>query len=200
MAHWEGLHFRARQHAATVPGFRATQHLELVHLHGGHLGFCVALGLDMATPEGRAAADFHAALVIFCYQLCTQGVGHLQYNPAPMNVGPMGPVVAADPAAGGPGGNGGDPPPDEDHDFVEVVGGVDPIHGPWAVDNDFVQVLGGFDPIHGPWVEGGPPVGGAGLLPEDIALIDQMWEEAFGAGGQNQGNIDDEDQENAPVQ
>jgi hypothetical protein len=199
MAYWENLHFRARQHAATVPGFRAIQHLELVALHGGHLGFCLALGLDMATPEGRAAADFHAALVMFCYHLCAQGVGHLQYNPAPLNMGPMGPVVGAGPVVG-PGGEGGNPPPVVDHDFVEVVGGVHPIHGPWVVDNDFVEVLGGFDPVHGPWVEGGPPVGGAGLLPEDIAIIDQMWEEAFGAGGQNQGNIDDEDQENAPVQ
>jgi hypothetical protein len=199
MAHWGNLHFRARQHAATVPGFRAIQHLELVTLHGGHLGFCLALGLDMATPEGRAAADFHAALVIFCYQLCAQGVGHLQYNPAPLNVGPMGPAVGAAHAAGGPDGNGGGPPPDDDddHDFVEVVGGVHPIHGPWVVDNDFVEIIGGFDPVHGPWVEGGLPAGGAGLLPEDIQLIDNMWEEVFGQEANHQDEEDD--QGNAPV-
>jgi hypothetical protein len=199
MAHWEALHFRARQHAATVPGFRAVQHLELVTLHGGHLSFCLALGLDMATPEGRAAADFHAALIMFCRDLCAQGVGHLPYNPAPLNIGPLGPIVVG-PAGGGPGdapaGPGGAPPPDVDHDFVEVVGGVHPVHGPWAVDNDFVQIIGGVHPVHGPWVEGGPLVGG-GLLPEDIQMIDQMWEEAFGG---NQGINDDENQENAPVE
>jgi hypothetical protein len=203
MADWAHLHFRARQHAATEPGFLAIRHLEMVNLHGGHLGFCVALGVNLGTPAGRATADFHAALIMFCSDLCAQGVGHLPYNPAPLNQGPMGPIGAG-PAGGGPdvpGNQGGvPPPPDDDHDFVEVIGGVHPIHGPWAVDNDFVEVIGGVHPVHGPWVEGGPLVDGAGLLPEDIAIIDQMWEEAFGAGNQNQGNIEDENQENAPVQ
>jgi hypothetical protein len=198
---WANLHYRARHHAATEPGFLAVQHLERVALYGGHLGYCLALGLDLATPEGRAAVNFHAALIMFCYDLCAQGVGHLTYNPAPLNVGPLG-LIGAGPAGGGPGapGNQGGvpPPPNDDHDFVEVVGGVHPIHGPWAVDNDFVEVIGGVHPVHGPWVEGGPLVG-AGLLPEDVQLIDQMWEEAFGAGGDNQGNPDDEDQENVPV-
>jgi hypothetical protein len=199
MADWAHLHFRARQHAATEPGFRAARHLEMVNLHGGHLGFCVALGLNLATPAGRAAADFHAALILLCYDLCAQGVGHIQYNPAPLNVGPLGPVGG--PGGGAPGGGHGGPdngpPADVDHDFVEVVGGVHPIHGPWVVDNDFVEIVGGVHPVHGPWVEGGPLVGGV-LLPEEIELIDQMWQEAFGE--ENQGNVEDENQENAPVE
>jgi hypothetical protein len=197
---WANLHYRARLHAATEPGFLAVRYLETVSLHGGHLGFCLALGLDLASPEGRAATNFHAALIMFCHDLCAQGVGHLPYNPAPLNVGPLGPIVAG-PAEGGPGDApaGGAPLPDVDHDFVEVIGGVHPIHGPWVVDNDFVEIVGGVHPVHGPWVEGAPLVGG-GLLPEDVQLIDQMWEEAFGANGENQGIFDDGDQENAPVE
>jgi hypothetical protein len=194
MAHWENLHFRARQHAATVPGFRALHHLELVTLHGGHLGFCIALGLDMATPEGRAAADFHAALIILCHDLCARGVGHMPYNPAPLNVGPMGPIIAG-PAGGDPGAPDA-PQPDVDHDFVEVVGGVHPIHGPWVVDHDFVEVIGGVDPIHGPWVEGGPPVGGGPLHDADIQMINDIWQELF---GQNGAGNELGDQGNAPL-
>jgi hypothetical protein len=197
---WANLHYRARLHAATEPGFLAVRHLERVTLYGGHLGFCLALGMDLASPEGRAAVNFHAALIMFCQDLCAQGVGHLPYNPAPLNQGPMGPVAgpAAGPPGDAPGGQGGAPPPNADDDFVEVIGGVDPVHGPWAVDNDFVEVIGGVDPVHGPWVEGGPPVGFGGLQPEDIQLIDQMWEEAFGQEAVNQDGEDD--QENAPVQ
>jgi hypothetical protein len=201
MADWAALHFRARAHAATEPGFLAARHLELVTLSGGHLGYCLHIGIDLATPAGRNSANFHAALIMFCWELCSRGVGHVPYNPAPMNLGPVGPI-AVGPAGGvpgdAPGGQGGAPPPDVDHDFVEVIGGVHPVHGPWAVDNDFVEIIGGVDPVHGPWVEGGPPVGFGGLLPEDIQLIDQMWEEAFGQEAINQNGEDD--QENAPVQ
>jgi hypothetical protein len=199
MAEWVNLHFRARHHAATEPNFRAARHLETVALHGGHLGYCLALGLDLATPEGRAAANFHAALIIFCYDLCAQGVGHLQYNPAPLNLGPLG-AIAAGPAVGGPGGvpAGQDvgPPPDVDDGFVEIIGGVDPVNGPWAVDHDFVEIVGGVDPIHGPWVEGGPPVGGGALHAADIQMINEIWQELFGVNGP--GNEPD-DQGNAPV-
>jgi hypothetical protein len=151
MANWGQLHFQARLHAAHEPGFIATRHLELVALNGGHLGFCLNLGINMATPEGRDAASFQAALILFCWDLCQQGVGHLPYNPAPFNHGPQGPIAVDPPvvpAAVVP------PAPAEDIDFVEVIGGIHPIHGPWVVDHDFVEVIGGFDPIHGPWVEG----------------------------------------------
>jgi hypothetical protein len=195
---WANLHYRARHHAATEPGFLAVRHLEMVTLHGGHLGFCLALGLDLATPEGRAAMNFHAALIMFCHDLCSQGVGHLPYNPVPLNLGPAAAGPVGEPPGNAPGGQGGAPLPDIDNDFVEVVGGVHPVHGPWVVDNDFVEIIGGVDPVHGPWVEGGPPLGAGGLLPGDIELLDQMWEEAFG-GGANQGDFD-EDQENVPVQ
>jgi hypothetical protein len=194
---WANLHYQARRHAATEPGFLAVRHLERVTLYGGHLGFCLALGLDLATPEGRAAVNFHAALIMFCHDLCAQGVGHLPYNPAPLNLGPMAPLGAA-PVGGGPGnapgGQDGGPPPDVDHDFVEVVGGVHPVHGPWAVDNDFVEIVGGVDPIHGPWVEGGPPVGGGALHAADIQMINEIWQEMFGHEEANQngeGNPDD---------
>jgi hypothetical protein len=151
MANWAQLHFQARLHAAHEPGFLATRHLELVALNGGHLGFCLNLGLDLATPEGRDAASFQAALIMFCWELCQMGVGHLPYQPAPNNHGPLGPIAVAAPQL---------PPahhaqaPQVDNDFVEIVGGVHPIHGPWVVDHDFVEIIGGFDPIHGPWVEG----------------------------------------------
>jgi hypothetical protein len=151
MADWANLFFQARLHAAHEPGFLATRHLELVALNGGHVGFCLNLGLNLATPAGREAANFHAALIIFCWELCQQGVGHLPYHPAPHNFGPLGPIAAGPPVVP-------DavilPAPAEDQDFVEVIGGVHPINGPWVVDHDFVEVIGGFDPIHGPWVEG----------------------------------------------
>jgi hypothetical protein len=151
MANWGNLHFQARLHAAHEPGFLATRHLELVALNGGHLGFCLNLGLDMATPEGREAASFQAALIMFCWELCQLGVGHLPYQPAPFNHGPLGPIAVEAPEL---------PPahdaaaPVADNDFVEIVGGVHPVHGPWVVDHDFVEVIGGFHPVHGPWVEG----------------------------------------------
>jgi hypothetical protein len=199
MADWAHLHFRARQHAATEPGFLAIRHLEAVNLHGGHLGFCVALGINLATPAGRAAADFHAALIMFCHDRCAAGVGHLPYNPVPLNLGPMGPVIAG-PAEGAPGGHGGGPPPDVDHDFVEVIGGVHPVHGPWAVDNDFVEVIGGVHPVHGPWVEGElPDLNMAFDIPaaEVEALANEMWQDMFGHEVNLQGEEDD--QGNAPV-
>jgi hypothetical protein len=149
MADWANLYFQARLHAAHEPGFLAVRHLELVALNGGHVGFCLNLGIDLATPAGRDAASFHGALIIFCHELCAMGVGHLPYHPAPQNVGPQGPIVEA-----APGGPVGENPPDVDNDFVEIVGGVHPVHGPWVVDHDFVEVIGGFHPIHGPWVEG----------------------------------------------
>jgi hypothetical protein len=49
---------------------------------------------------------------------------------------------------------GGGNQPDVDNDFVEIIGGVDPVHGPWLVDHDFVEIVGGVHPILGPWVEG----------------------------------------------
>jgi hypothetical protein len=152
MVNWPNLHFQARLHAAHEPGFLAVRHLELVALNGGHLGFCLNLGLNLATPEGQDAANFQAALIMLCYELCAQGIGHLPFHPAPPNVGPLGPIVAGPGEA--PGGQGGGPPPDVDHDFVEILGGVDPVHGPWVVDHDFVEIVGGVHPILGPWVEG----------------------------------------------
>jgi hypothetical protein len=191
---WANLHYRARHHAATEPGFLAVRHLERVALYGGHLGFCLALGLDLATPEGRAALNFHAALIMFCHDLCSRGVGHLPYNPAPLNLGPVGPLGAG-PVGGGPGdapgGQGGGPPPDVDHDFVEVVGGVHPVHGPWAVDNNFVEIIGGFDPMHGPWVEGGFPA--ANMNFDLDGLANQMWQEMFGHEEINQNGEGDPD-------
>jgi hypothetical protein len=151
MVNWVAVHFQARLHAAVEPGFLASRHLELVTLNGGHLGYCLQLGINLATPEGQEAAAFQLALMLFCYELCAQGVGHLPYNPAPPNVGPHGPhgvavpVAPVAPAA---------PEPPVDQDFVEIIGGVHPVHGPWVVDHDFVEILGGVHPIHGPWVEG----------------------------------------------
>jgi hypothetical protein len=150
MVNWPNLHFQARLHAAHEPGFLATRHLELVALNGGHTGFCLNLGIDFATPQGQEAASFQAALIMLCHELCTLGIGHLPYQPAPMNVGPQGPIVDAHPAPAAQ----GPPAPPEDNDFVEIVGGVHPIHGPWVVDHDFVEIIGGVDPIHGPWAEG----------------------------------------------
>jgi hypothetical protein len=155
MADWANLNFQARLHAANEPGFLAVRHLELVALNGGHLGFCLNLGIDLVTPAGREAASFHAALIMFCWELCQQGIGHLPYHPAPWNMGPMGPIAAGPvngPAGGPLGGQAEAAPPDDD--FVEIIGGVDPVHGPWVVDHDFVEIVGGFDPVHGPWVEG----------------------------------------------
>jgi hypothetical protein len=168
MADWANLFFQARLHAAHEPGFLAVRHLELVALNGGHTGFCLNLGINLATPEGREAATFHAALIIFCWELCHLGVGHLPYHPAPHNFGPLGPVAAAAPAAPPV----HDPPAAPvDDGFVEIIGGVHPVHGPWVVDHDFVEVLGGVHPIHGPWVEApgeavappGEPAPNAGL-------------------------------------
>jgi hypothetical protein len=154
MVNWVELHFQARLHAAVEPGFLAIRHLELVTLNGGHLGYCLHLGIDLATPEGQEAAAFQLALIAFCYELCSQGVGHLPYHPAPLNVGPLGlpaavaPVPPVAPAV---------PEPPVDNDFVEVIGGFHPIHGPWVVDHDFVEIIGGVHPVHGPWVEGELP-------------------------------------------
>jgi hypothetical protein len=146
------------------PGFLAVRHLELVNLNGGHLGFCLNLGINLATPEGQAAATFQAALIMLCHDLCAQGIGHLPYRPAPPNVGPLGPIVAAAAAQ--------EVPvqanlPDVDGDFVEIIGGVDPVHGPWIVDHDFVEIVGGVHPILGPWVEG----------PEEAAVNEQPVED-----------------------
>jgi hypothetical protein len=156
MANWANLMFRARMFAANEPGFLANQHIEVVNLNGGHLGYCLAIGLNLANPDGRDAADFHAALLLFCYQLRDLGVGHVPFNPAPHHPDPLiaGPgVLAGNAAAAAPGG--GLPPNDaqDDHDFVEIIGGVDPVHGPWLVDHDFVEIVGGVHPLHGPWVE-----------------------------------------------
>jgi hypothetical protein len=147
MVNWPNLHFQARLHAAHEPGFLATRHLELVALNGGHLGFCLNLGIDLATPQGQEAASFQAALIMLCHELCSLGIGHLPYQPAPHNVGPLGPIAAVAPVVPAA------PEAPVDNDFVEVIGGVHPIHGPWVVDHDFVEVLGGVHPIHGPWVE-----------------------------------------------
>jgi hypothetical protein len=157
MANWPDLMFRARVFAANEPGFLANTFLELVALNGGPLGYSLNIGVNIATPEGRATADFHAALAIFCYQLRDLGVGHLPYHPAPNNG--AGPILAnAQWAPAGP------DPPAADADFVEIVGGVHPIHGPWVVDHDCVEILGGIHPIHGPWVEGpGEQPANAGL-------------------------------------
>jgi hypothetical protein len=133
------------------PGFLAIHHLEVVALHGGHLGYCLNLGINLATPAGQEAANFQAALILFCWELCHLGVGHLPYQPAPFNVGPPGPHAAAAPEAPA---DANIPPADED--FVEIIGGVHPIHGPWVVDHDFVEIIGGVHPVHGPWVEGAP--------------------------------------------
>jgi hypothetical protein len=179
MANWAQLHFQARMHAAHEPGFLATRHLELVALNGGHLGFCLNLGINLETPEGREAASFQAALIMFCWELCQQGLGHLPYHPAPPNHGPMGLVAAVGPAAQDP------PAPPEDNDFVEIIRGVHPIHGPWVVDHDFVEVLGGIHPFHGPWVEGPgeavaqpgeqlPNAGMADLPNLDLAFDDEL--------------------------
>jgi hypothetical protein len=194
MVNWPDLHFRARAYAATEPGFLATRFLELVNMNGGHVTFCLNLGLDLATPAGEDAANFYAALIMLCRDLCAMGVGHLPFNPAPPNVGPLGPVAAGAPVvAGAPGVVN---PPPEDGDFVEIIGGVHPVHGPWVVDHDFVEIIGGVHPVHGPWVEGAP-------LPPDMAanqpaadieeLVDDLWNELFGDinDDQDQGNIPD---------
>jgi hypothetical protein len=166
MANWPDLMFRARVFAATEPGFLANHFLELVALNGGPLGYSLNLGVNLATPEGRGTADFHAALALFCYQLRDLGVGHIPFNPAPHHPDPLiaGPdIVAGNAAAAVPGGG---PPPhedQEDHDFVEIIGGVDPVHGPWLVDHDFVEIVGGVHPILGPWVEG-----------PDVAVLDNQ--------------------------
>jgi hypothetical protein len=154
MADWANLFFQARLHAAHEPGFLAVRHLELVALNGGHVGFCLNLGIDMATPAGREAASFHAALIIFCWELCQQGLGHIPYHPAPFNHGPMGPIAVGPPEGLVVPPVNNQPAPPVDNDFVEIIGGVHPVHGPWAVDHDFVEIVGGFDPVHGPWVEG----------------------------------------------
>jgi hypothetical protein len=179
MADWADLHFRARVHAANEPGFLAAQFLEFVNLHGGHLGLCINLGLDLATPAGRESANFYAALILFCYDLCALGVGHLPYHPAPHNGGNPGPAAAAAPAVPVDAN-----PPQEDGDFVEIIGGVHPVHGPWVVDHDFVEVIGGVHPVHGPWVEGNAP--DAPMVPNQPPvnveeLIEELWDDLFGA-------------------
>jgi hypothetical protein len=175
MADWANLYFQARLHAAHEPGFLAVRHLELVALNGGHVGFCLNLGINLATPVGREAANFHAALIIFCHELCAMGVGHLPYHPAPHNVGPQGPLVVDAPQVPA-----GDNHPEVDQDFVEVIGGVHPVHGPWVVDHDFVEIIGGVDPVHGPWVEGGPPVANMDFdfpAEEIDALANELWQQ-----------------------
>jgi hypothetical protein len=185
MADWANLNFQARLHAANEPGFLAVRHLELVALNGGHLGFCLNLGINLATPAGREAASFHAALIMFCWELCSMGIGHLPYHPAPHNIGPQGPLVADPqvvPEMVAP------QAPDVDHDFVEVVGGVHPIHGPWVVDHDFVEIIGGFDPVHGPWVEGPEQaVVNEQLVeePEQVAVNEQLIEDILAEGPMN---------------
>jgi hypothetical protein len=186
--------FRARVFAANEPGFLANNFLELVALNGGPLGYSLNIGVNLATPEGRSTADFHAALALFCYQLRDLGVGHLPYHPAPQNN--VGGLVAAN----APVAPAGAAPPAVDADFVEIIGGVHPVHGPWVVDHDFVEVLGGVHPIHGPWVEGQVPAAGvanvmagpdgaafpaAEMAPNQPAadvedLVNGLWNELFG--------------------
>jgi hypothetical protein len=181
MADWANLFFQARLHAANEPGFLAIRHLELVTLNGGHVGFCLNLGLNLATPAGRDAANFHAALIIFCWELCQQGLGNIPYHPAPFNHGPMGPVAAGPvngPAAGLPEEQGGVAPPEDD--FVEIIGGVHPVHGPWVVDHDFVEIIGGVHPVHGPWVEVEPPAANMDFdfpAAEIDALANELWQQ-----------------------
>jgi hypothetical protein len=180
MANWPDLMFRARMFVATEPGFLANQHIEMVNLNGGHLGYCLAIGLNLATPEGRNAADYHAALLMFCYQLRDLGVGHLPFDPAPHH--PVPPVGGPGGAPGGPvgpvpGGPVG-PVPEIDQDFVQILGGVHPIFGAWVEpEEEEVIVIGGVHPLHGPWVEGEQlPPGGDNI--DDI--VNEVWEELFG--------------------
>jgi hypothetical protein len=168
MANWPDLMFRARVFAANEPGFLANHFLELVALNGGPLGYSLNIGVNIATPEGRATADFHAALALFCYQLRDLGVGHVPFQPVPLNPGVAPNVANAQGAQGAPA---GPDPPVVDGDFVEIVGGVHPIHGPWVVDHDFVEIIGGFDPVHGPWVEG-PGEEGAAQPEEQLPNAD----------------------------
>jgi hypothetical protein len=194
MANWPDLMFRARVFAANEPGFLANNFLELVALNGGPLGYSLNIGVNIATPEGRATADFHAALALFCYQLRDLGVGHLPFQPAPQNnvVGPM--------VANVPGVPAGAAPPAAADDFVEIVGGVHPVHGPWVVDHDFVEVLGGVHPVHGPWVEGQAPVPADMVpnqpFPDAEELVEDLWNELFGEELDGDDLID---QGNAPV-
>jgi hypothetical protein len=194
MANWPELMFRARMFVATEPGFLANQHIEVVNLNGGHLGYCLAIGVNLATPEGRGNADYQAALLMFCYQLRDLGVGHLPFNPAPNHPvppaglgapgGPVGPVFG-DPAG---------PEVAVDHDFVQILGGVHPVFGAWVEpEEEEVIVVGGVHPIHGPWIEGEQlPVGG-----DDIDnLVNEVLEELFGHedhGGQEPVNEEQED-------
>lgn len=96
-------------------------------------------------------------------------MGHLPYNPAPFNAGPQGPNAAAAPEAPV---NAHIPPADED--FVEIIGGVHPINGPWVVDHDFVEIIGGVHPILGPWVEGAPPVNDPEVQPNQELNLDGL--------------------------
>jgi hypothetical protein len=198
MANWPDLMFRARVFAANEPGFLANHFLELVALNGGPLGYSLNTGVNLATPEGRSTADFHAALALFCYQLRDLGVGHLPFNPALNHPAPLvpGPGGPADPVVGGPAG------PDEghvDHDFVQVLGGVHPVFGAWVEpEEEEVIIVGGVHPIHGPWVEGQQiPPNHHGM----DNLIDELWEQLFGDEGELNGDqeaINEEQENNVP--
>jgi hypothetical protein len=196
MANWPDLMFRARVFAANEPGFLANTFLELVALNGGPLGYSLNTGVNLATPEGRSTADFHAALALFCYQLRDLGVGHLPFNPAPHHPGPLvaGLGGPADPVPGGPA-----VPNDDhvDHDFVQVLGGIHPIFGAWVEpEEEEVVVVGGIHPIHGPWIEGEQlPPGGVDI----DNLIDGLLEDLFGQ--ENVGDqepVNEEQEDNLP--
>jgi hypothetical protein len=184
--------FWARMFAATEPGFLANQHIEVVNLNGGHLGYCLAIGLNFATPEGRDAVNYQAALLIFCYQLRDLGVGHIPFNPAPHHPDPAGPGAMQ----GGLAGDAHDVPANAgqgpvDHDFVQILGGVHPVFGAWVEpEEEEVVIVGGVHPVHGPWVEGQqlPPA----QMDMDN-LIDELWEELFPEDVANQGGAGDQE-------
>jgi hypothetical protein len=77
--------------------------------------------------------------------------------------------------------------PVEDNDFVEVIGGVHPIHGPWVVDHDFVEVIGGIHP-YCQWVEYNQQA------VNKAEMANKLWQELF---GEMNGDLDN--QGNAPV-
>jgi hypothetical protein len=142
MADWPDLHFRARLYAANDPDFIPEGFLQLVNLNGGHVGLCQVLELDPHDPAGQDRANFFAALIILCYELCAQGRGDVPYVPVPLIVLPQ---VA--PEGGGavnqPLGQVGDQAIDQEvqinadghEDDVEIIGGFHPDYGPWLEDN-----------------------------------------------------------------
>jgi hypothetical protein len=80
---WEALLYRARVYMAQTPGFLPLRYVETFHLHGGLPGFMLFSGSNLATLEGRMAANFQVALYLVSMEVVMQGAGGRRYLPTP---------------------------------------------------------------------------------------------------------------------